>query len=256
MPFMLVGIGPLGSGMLRALASSALSRLSMSVISAGLSLAPSFVTCRTSLGSGTWPSPLPHDDLVDRGLGGDPLVLAALGGQQLLQPVGVALADQHDAGRADHAVHDVLLLGEGDRRVGLPAAAQHAAGAAAAAPGWPSIWLYAAFWARRPKTISAGEQAEQQRRRRSPDDSRARRRAGSQNSAKPTARADEEAPAGSTGRSAGRTSWSSGRSATICWRRLIFVGSVLVLRWVWPSRAVRSGQTVGSGAAPGAASIA
>ena len=117
--------GPWASGSSDRWASSALSRLRTSVISAGLTWRPSFWTWRTSLGSGTWPSPLPHDDLVDRDLGGDPLVLAALAGHQLAQPVGVALADQHDARGADDPVHDVLLLGERDRRVGLPAAAQH-----------------------------------------------------------------------------------------------------------------------------------
>ena len=53
MPFMLVGTGPLGSGMFERLASSALSRLRMSVISAGFTERPSFCTCLTSLGSGT-----------------------------------------------------------------------------------------------------------------------------------------------------------------------------------------------------------
>ena len=110
-PFMLVGTGPLGSGMLDRLASSALSRWSTSVISAGLTLRPSLVTWRTSFGSGTCALAVAADDLVDRRLGGDPLVLAALGGQQRLEPVGVALADQDDAGRADDAVHEVLLLG-------------------------------------------------------------------------------------------------------------------------------------------------
>ncbi len=43
-PFMLVGTGPLGSGMFERLASSAFSRASTSVIWAGLMLRPSFVT--------------------------------------------------------------------------------------------------------------------------------------------------------------------------------------------------------------------
>jgi hypothetical protein len=52
-------------------------------------------------------------------------VLAPLRGQQRTQAVDVALADEHDPGRADDARDDVLLLGDGDRRVGLPAAPEH-----------------------------------------------------------------------------------------------------------------------------------
>ena len=59
-PFMLVGIGPFGIGIADRWASSALSRLRMSVISAGFTSRPSFWTWRTSLGSGTSPSPLPQ----------------------------------------------------------------------------------------------------------------------------------------------------------------------------------------------------
>ena len=44
MPFIEVGIGPLGSGMFERLASSALRRARMSVISAGFTDLPSYVT--------------------------------------------------------------------------------------------------------------------------------------------------------------------------------------------------------------------
>jgi hypothetical protein len=63
---------------------------------------------------------------VDRRLGGDPLVLGALGGHQRLEPVGVPLADEDDPGGADHPVDDVLLTVEGDHLVGLPPALEHA----------------------------------------------------------------------------------------------------------------------------------
>ena len=125
---MLVGTGPLGSGATGRAASIALSRLSRSVISAGATWRLSLPTYLTSFGSGTWPSRVADDDLVDRRLGGDPLVAAALGGQQRLEAAGVALADQHDAGRTDDAVHDVLLLVERDGRLGLPAAPQRGQG--------------------------------------------------------------------------------------------------------------------------------
>ena len=51
---------------------------------------------------------------------------APLAGEQGSQPVRVALADEDDPGRADHPVHEVLLLGEGDHLVGVPATAQRA----------------------------------------------------------------------------------------------------------------------------------
>ena len=53
MPFIEVGIGPLGIGIAERLASRALIRASTSVIWAGLSSRPSLVTCLVSLASGT-----------------------------------------------------------------------------------------------------------------------------------------------------------------------------------------------------------
>ena len=53
MPFIEVGIGPLGIGIAERLASSALMRASTSVIWAGLRSRPSLVTCLVSLPSGT-----------------------------------------------------------------------------------------------------------------------------------------------------------------------------------------------------------
>ena len=213
MPFMVVGTGPLGIGMLERLASRALSRWRTSVISAGLTWRPSFWTCVTSLGSGTSPSPLPQTTSWIGISAATRSCLRRSRGQQLAQPVGVALADQDDAGRADDAVHDVLLLGEGDRPGRSSSRGASIRSAAAAAPGWPSIWLYAAFWARRPKTISASERAEQQRADdrddpadqpvagQQPEDARSRRprRAGT-------------TPAGSEADPRVGLAWSSGRS--------------------------------------------
>ena len=154
MPFMLVGTGPFGSGMFDRLASSALSRLRMSVISAGLTWRPSFWTCLTSFGSGTSPSPFP----------------------QTTSWIGVSAATRSCLRRSE--------VSSARRRCGLPSPTRTMPGgpttrcttsccllnaitgsdfqprrsirsAAAAAPGCPSICVYAAFWARRPNTIIA-----------------------------------------------------------------------------------------------------
>ncbi len=163
MPFMLVGTGPLGSGMVGRLASSALSRLRMSVISAGLTWRPSLCTWRTSLGSGTSPSPLPHDDLVDRASRRRPARACGARWPSASQPVGVALADQDDAGRPDDAVHDVLLLGEARRPGRSSSRARSIRSAAAARPGWPSIWAYAACLGAAAEDDQGASSAEQQR---------------------------------------------------------------------------------------------
>ena len=147
--------GPWASGSSSGVASSALSRCEHVGDLGGLDLAPELlVTCLTSLGSGTWPSPLPTTtswigvSLATRSC------LRRSAASSGREPVGVALADQDDAGRADDAVHDVLLLGEADAgstfqpRRSISARRRRR-------PGWPSIWSYGAFWARRPKTISA-----------------------------------------------------------------------------------------------------
>ena len=153
MPFMLVGTGPLGSGTWARWASSALSRLE----EVGHARRASPGGRASARGAPAWAAaPGPRRCRRRpraRGSRRRP-ARACLRSLAIswLQPVGVALADQHDARRADDAVHHVLLLGEADDLVDLPAAPQHLS-ARAPAPAWPSIWAYAAFCARRLKTI-------------------------------------------------------------------------------------------------------
>ncbi len=112
--------------MFERLASIARSRARMSVISAGLTWRFIFVTWRFSLRQRHLALAVADDQLVDRSLGGDPLVLGALGGHQRLEPVRVALADQDDPRGPDDPMHDVLLTVEGDHLVGAPPPLQHA----------------------------------------------------------------------------------------------------------------------------------
>ena len=62
-------------------------------------------------------------------------------------------------------MHRVELRGQLHALGDPPVAAHVAQHPAAAAPGWPSTWLNAAFWARRPKTTHQRQHAEDHRER-------------------------------------------------------------------------------------------
>ena len=118
-----MGIGPFGIGIGKV--PSARIRPSISSTVAPLNVRGRRVIFFCSLRSGIWPGSTPT---IKTSIGvprGDPLYALALVGEQRLEPVRRALADQDDAGLSDDAVDDVHRSRRGDVG-GQPPVAAHA----------------------------------------------------------------------------------------------------------------------------------